>query len=297
MKNRYIKILTLFLLLLLICTFFSKTIYNYNLPEAAIAFPMKGELKHDIIGYGEISYKNTWGVYATEDGRIQEIRVNKGDLVTAGTVLLVLEKQGEEGVMEVKAPKDGRILSIEMQKGMFVSGMQNDPLVEMAEYTGEWQVSFPMEQTIAAQLELGCQTNLDVPGILGQMEGSVFAVDSVKKEGTTEYQAVIEFFCEDESIAGKQASATIRREGEIQNGIVPGYALHKDQKGYFVWTVKEEENILGRYYIVQRLSVDLLDTDDEAVAVMGLGEKQPVVISCTEELSEGIRIAYGESEK
>ena len=297
MKHFYKKILAAFFLLLLVCTFFSKTIYNINLPQAAVAFPKQGELKHDISGSGEIRYKNVWGVYAPDDGRIEEIRVKKGDQAAAGDVLLVLKKQGGEGTVEVKAPKAGRILALDVQEGMFVSATQNEPLAEMAEFTGVWQITFPIEEQAAAEVALGCQASLEVPGILGQVDGCVFAVDCVEQEDTRKYQAVIEFSCQEEGIAGRRAGATIRREGEVLNGIVPSYALHKDQKGYYVWTVKEEDNILGRHYIVQRLSVDLLDTDEEAAAVLGLGEKQPVVVSCTEELAEGTRIAYGEDGK
>lgn len=83
-------------------------------------------------------------------------------------------------------------------------------------------------------------------------------------------------------------------EAEIYDGIIPNSALHKDQKGYYVWTIQKEESVLGNYYAVKRVSVDFLDADDTHSAVIGLTENMVVIISDSEGLSEGERVRYQE---
>ena len=83
-------------------------------------------------------------------------------------------------------------------------------------------------------------------------------------------------------------------EAEIYDGIIPNSALHKDQKGYYVWTIQEEESVLGNYYAVKRVSVDFLDADDTHSAVIGLTENMVVIISDSEGLTEGEHVRYQE---
>ena len=84
------------------------------------------------------------------------------------------------------------------------------------------------------------------------------------------------------------------QEAEIYDGIIPSSALHKDKNGYYVWSIREEESVLGNYYAVKRVSVDFLDADDTHSAVIGLTENMVVIISDSEGLTEGERVRYQE---
>ena len=84
------------------------------------------------------------------------------------------------------------------------------------------------------------------------------------------------------------------QEAEIYDGIIPSSALHKDQKGYYVWSIQEEESVLGNYYAVKRVSVDFIDADDTHSAVIGLTENMVVIISDSEGLTEGEHVRYQE---
>ena len=84
------------------------------------------------------------------------------------------------------------------------------------------------------------------------------------------------------------------QEAEIYDGIIPSSALYKDQKGYYVWSIQEEESVLGNYYAVKRVSVDFIDADDTHSAVIGLTENMVVIISDSEGLTEGEHVRYQE---
>ncbi len=292
----YIKVLAVFFLFVLFLTFFSKSIYNYNLPEASIAFPMKGELNHDVEGRAEVTYKNMSDVFPDCEGRVSEVRAASGSYVNEGDVIIVLNKIEEDAKVEVKAPRSGVIIKICVSEGMYVSAVQNESLFQMAEPNGYWRSRMFISDETASILQIGNTASIEIKGVPEDISGTIVSIDSVEKDGVKQYSAAIEFAFENQDIAGKMADIVIGRDGEQFDTILPAYALQKDSKGYFVWTIREESNILGKHYVVHRLSVDLQDTDNTAVLVIGINSDTPIVTSCTEELEEGVRVAYKESE-
>lgn len=84
---------------------------------------------------------------------------------------------------------------------------------------------------------------------------------------------------------------------EVYDAIIPLEALHKDKKGYYVFTIQEKESVLGSNYLAVRTSVDLLESDDTHVAVIGVYSDMPVVVSSTKEFGEGDRVNYKDSGK
>ena len=67
-------------------------------------------------------------VNAPMPGSILKVNVNKGDIVTKGQSLLILEAMKMEN--EIKAPVDGKILDIKVSKGQSVNLGQT--LIEIA---------------------------------------------------------------------------------------------------------------------------------------------------------------------
>lgn len=91
-----------------------------------------------------------------------------------------------------------------------------------------------------------------------------------------------------------EGSGSEEEQAETYDGIIPNSALHKDGKGYYVWSVQEEESVLGNYYAVKRVSVDFQDADATHSAVVGLADDMAVVVSDAEGLQEGEHVRYQE---
>lgn len=163
------------------------------------------------------------------------------------------------------------------------------------EAAGQWKVALLADETAADKVDMESQVSVEVRGQMGKLEGSVAAIDFYQKEdGTQGYTITVAFSCEDESIEGKKAEVKLWRTEEVYNEIVPSNALHKDMKGYFLWTVQEEESVLGNFYAVKRASVDFLDADDTHSAVLGLTENMVIIVDGPEDLGEGDRVRYEE---
>ena len=80
--------LGIFFTIVLILTFFSNTIYNYNLPLVTIAMPGKGKLVHKVTGNSEIEYKDSYKVYSDIEGKIHEIYVDENQSVEKGDAIV-----------------------------------------------------------------------------------------------------------------------------------------------------------------------------------------------------------------
>lgn len=85
------KLGLLFLLMMTILTFFSKTINNITLPRVEVTRPAAGALVKEIFGEGTLEAKFCWEEYAKSPLRVKEVLVGLGDQVSKGQPILILD--------------------------------------------------------------------------------------------------------------------------------------------------------------------------------------------------------------
>lgn len=97
-KKDWVKnAIIIFLVLMLILTFFSNTIMNYSLPEVSAQYAKNSTISEQIRGSGTIEASDTYEVKIDETRTIETIHVKVGDVVEKGQLLLTLnEKESEE---------------------------------------------------------------------------------------------------------------------------------------------------------------------------------------------------------
>lgn len=98
-KNRgWVKnVAIIFLAVMLVLTFFSNTIMNASLPEAAVQYVQSGAITTQIRGTGTIEAKEVYQVKTTTSRKIQSVLVTRGQEVKVGDVLVLLAAgEGEE---------------------------------------------------------------------------------------------------------------------------------------------------------------------------------------------------------
>lgn len=98
-KNRgWVKnVAIIFLAVMLVLTFFSNTIMNASLPEAAVQYVQSGAITTQIRGNGTIEAKEVYQVKTTTSRKIQSVLVTRGQEVKVGDVLVLLAAgEGEE---------------------------------------------------------------------------------------------------------------------------------------------------------------------------------------------------------
>lgn len=283
---------SVFVGIVLLLTFFSKSIYNYQLPVVSVAVPKQGKLKFTVESSGEVSYSHMESVYADIDGRVKEILVQSGDEVEKGQCLMKFEVSGAGELYEIVAEKDGIITSVGVNKGMYVSSMQNIILYGIAEKSEEWTVTVFVTEEQLAYVDEESAVNVQVTDLNKNFNGNVRSVVSYADQNKTGYQAEIMITSDNQEIAGKKAKVTIEKESEQYDTIIPAAALRKDSLGYYVLVLKEEDSVLGNGYAAYRMSVDLLNSDEEYCAVRGLPTDETVITASTNTISGGSRVYY-----
>ncbi len=102
-RKDWIKnILIIFLVVLLLLTFFSNTIMNYSLAEVSSTYITSGSISTAIRGTGTIQSVDPYNVTISEGRKVESVNVRRGDTVTKGDVLFVLEAGESTEVTDAK---------------------------------------------------------------------------------------------------------------------------------------------------------------------------------------------------
>ena len=110
----------IFLVILLILTFFSNTIMNRSLPEVAAQYVESGTINAKIRGTGTVSADETYDVTINQTRKIRSVMVKVGDTVSAGDTLFVLEAADSE---ELKtAQQELSDMELAYQKSLIEAG-------------------------------------------------------------------------------------------------------------------------------------------------------------------------------
>lgn len=86
------KVAAIFLVVLLILTFFSNTIMNYSLPEVATEQVTSGAVSNKVRGQGVVETNSDYEVTVSGARVIKEVKVEVGDSVEEGQVLFTFEE-------------------------------------------------------------------------------------------------------------------------------------------------------------------------------------------------------------
>ena len=86
------KVAVIFLVIMLILTFFSNTIMNYSLPEVATEPVSRGSVSNKVRGQGTVETNSDYEVMVSGTRVIKEVKVEQGETVEEGQVLFTFEE-------------------------------------------------------------------------------------------------------------------------------------------------------------------------------------------------------------
>jgi RND family efflux transporter MFP subunit len=91
------RALILFVVLLVLLTFFSNTINNFTLPRVTVEYPQPGDIVKEIGGDGTVEARESWEKYAASGAMVDEVLVKPGDRVKKGQRVMALDTEELEG--------------------------------------------------------------------------------------------------------------------------------------------------------------------------------------------------------
>ncbi|MBQ5319203.1 MAG: hypothetical protein J6K17_08925 [Oscillospiraceae bacterium] len=120
-KREWVKnAIIIFLVIMLILTFFSNTIMNYSLPEVSAQYVSSGTLSEQIRGSGMVEANQSYEVKLDETRTIESISVKVGDIVQKGQTILTLEDSESTELEAAKKTLDS--LKLEYEKSLLAAG-------------------------------------------------------------------------------------------------------------------------------------------------------------------------------
>lgn len=119
-KREWVKtFVIIFLVVMLILTFFSNTIMNRSLPEVAAQYTQSGSINAKIRGTGQVSANETYDVTLNQTRKIRSVMVKVGDQVSTGDTLFVLEpndseelKQAQESLAQMELDYQKKLITL-----------------------------------------------------------------------------------------------------------------------------------------------------------------------------------------
>lgn len=130
-RREWVKnVAIIFLVILLILTFFSNTIMNYSLPEVATQYVQRGSITAKVRGTGNIEATDPYNVMVKESRVIASVAVKQGDQVEKDQVLYYLEETEIDELTKAEAELED--LKLSYMKGLFGSNVSPEVISKVA---------------------------------------------------------------------------------------------------------------------------------------------------------------------
>ncbi len=190
-----------FLIILLLLTFFSNTIQNYSLPEVATQYVESGSITAKIRGMGVVESGDPYNVKIKEVRQVSSVEVKVGDKVEKGQVLCYLTEEDSQELDQAKTELEQKQQALEKAQFDFeeqlLTGSYDVSIMQNAGNTGS--VSGYLNQIYTAKSEMeAAQDKVDewtlvIANIDRQLAFNPYSVDVSKEaKAVNEAQAALD---------------------------------------------------------------------------------------------------------
>lgn len=199
-------------------------------------------------------------------------------------------KKELESESEIKAPCDGIIKEINIEKGSLT-----DPQAAMCTVVDiskgfEFRAVIDVEE--AGLVSVNDSINISLKASKDKiLEGKLIEIRNAAESDGKKKELVISI--PREGLSGEEAgSILISKQSRQYDILVPNSSVGQDSKGKFVYVLKGKKGPLGNEYYIQRASIKVDDSDSFNSAVLdGVGtEERIVVYSSKDNLADGCRV-------
>lgn len=130
-KKEWIKnAAIIFLVIMLLLTFFSNTIMNYSLPEVVTAYVQSGTISAKVRGTGNVEATDPYNIIVKETRTIASVAVKQGDEVEKDAVIYYLEDKESDEL--TKARDELEDLELAYMKGLFGGTISSEVISKVA---------------------------------------------------------------------------------------------------------------------------------------------------------------------
>lgn len=128
-RSRIKNIAIIFLVALLVLTFFSNTIMNITLPEVATQYVTSGDIAPRVSGSNTAQIEDPYNVTISDTRVIKSVQKHVGDEVKEGDVIYELEDTESDELKQAR--KDYNTAQTEFDKALFSSGLSDSMITRI----------------------------------------------------------------------------------------------------------------------------------------------------------------------
>lgn len=295
-----------FIIIVLILTFFSKTLYNLNLPSVSVTSPTYGSLKRVLTCETIAASKTEFNLYAPSAQKVLEVLVSEGNRVQKGQPLIKLDTSGLENDMlqlqlekqqtadakRAYSSKTYKLAMASLEKRIAEKQTEIDSSTITAPADGyvtvlSAKVGMTANTTeplvTVGTVENGLQVTLNVT----QKQAAWFSkkdklsvyipilnltfdafVTQVKSAQNGGMEVLADVIDPSKSVAaGQLAEVSFTKMSDEYPVIVPIGALHSDGDRDYIFKLETVSGPLGNEYRIFKTFVRVLDKDDDNAAL------------------------------
>lgn len=192
---------------------------------------------------------------------------------------------GNDGVYV--SPGSGVVVGLSFDKGDMTNSSQ--PLFRIADPTQGFRPIVPVANDLADYVRPGDTVNFNIPA-LGDRRGTGEVERIVdNKEQPREKKDIWVDMSLDGLAGGERGLIYLSKKTKQYRTLVPNSAVYEDTNGFYVFTVQERKGPLGTEHYVQKMYVNVEDSDNTKSALTDfvMGE---VVVQSSKPISEGDRV-------
>lgn len=199
---------------------------------------------------------------------------------------LVDKLEKEQGTNEIVAPVSGTILAVNYAAGETIDVSREVASIQIA---GKgYTLSFSVPNQKAALLNLGDEAEVTNSWWYSDVHARVIAIKPDKNNPTKD--KLITFELEGDVQNGQELTLSAGRRSGNYDAVVPNSAIREDNKGKFVYIITNKPTPLGTRYIVEKVEVSVLASDDNKSAVSGIESWTYVVTTSSKPIENGTEV-------
>lgn len=211
---------------------------------------------------------------------------------------LLLEQQKLQALKDkngqILAPVKGVVTNVTVTTGAKTTGLADILIADMSK-GARLVIEFTEEDL--KQIERGMKVSIADSKINDETKKKLtdLNIEAFIQENETMGKAVIELPA-DTLEFGSSVAIKVKISSNNYKLCIPHEALNQGGKGeYYVYTLEQEETVLGKEWKARRIDVQVVDQGEKLVAVEGIINEQELITTSSKEVIDGSRVKRKES--
>lgn len=302
MKLIYRILLSLFIIMVVFLTLYSKTLYNARLPEVSVSYPDKGRIEKSFQAGGYLKAK-TYYVYTPVQGEVFDILVNEGTYVEQGELLAIINNvseemeehsMGEEIFTEIRSSHAGIIETVNVKIGQQVNATDNIELMCISLLQETYEAVFIIKEN-PGYITLGTEAAIEVNGY--RFTGTVVNMKNISDGDDIELMVL---FDDTNGIPLKNNEKTqmiIEYKSEAGQTLIRNLCIDENYGNPFVYVLDKKNGAFGEEYFVEKYPIDIIDSDGTYSSVSNTDiENRSVVTDSSGGLNDKMKVRLNDGD-